>query len=284
MKSILVFSFVVCGFASYAQPKTVSQAIISTTTNVIAPEDDELENVQNQGQGGGMQMFRNFGDGETKSTTYLKGDMVKTVMKTDMGRTTIIRNNAKKLTTTLIEMMGNKTGFFVTDEDQVEMRKRMDSMMQARRKDSAREERKVETPKPVDVIVTTDTKKIAGYECKKAYIVTTHILGIKDSVAVWFTPDIKLQNIQSTGGMSGFGNMAAVNGLDKIDGFVMSYETKMRRNRTMVVTVTKIDTSKDIADKEFDIPKDFDVKPMKDMQGMGGGNFFQMMRGRPGGR
>jgi GLPGLI family protein len=280
MKLFLVFSFVASCAVAMAQPKLISQAIVSTTTNVIAPEDDELQNVQNQGQGGGMgAMFRNFGDGETKATTYLKNDMVKTVMKTDMGRTTVIRNNGTKLTTTLIEMMGNKTGFYITDSEQVVMREKMDSMMKSRRKDSAEHTLPANTPNPVNVIVTDETKKIAGYTCKKAYLVTTHILGIKDSVAVWFTPDIKLENVTSTGGLSGFGNMGTINGLDKIDGFVMGYETKMRRNRRMVVEVTKIDTSKDVADKEFVIPKDFDVKPMKDMQGMGGGNFFQMRRG-----
>lgn len=279
MKLFLVFSFVASCSVAMAQPKLISQAIVSTTTNVIAPEDDELQNVQNQGQGGGMgAMFRNFGDGETKATTYLKNDMVKTVMKTDMGRTTIIRNNGTKLTTTLIEMMGNKTGFYITDSEQVVMREKMDSMMKSRRKDSAEHTRPANASNPVNVIVTDENKKIAGYDCKKAYLVTTHILGIKDSVAVWFTPDIKLENVTSTGGLSGFGNMGTINGLDKIDGFVMGYETKMRRNRRMVVEVTKIDTSKDIADKEFVIPKDFDVKPMKDMQGMGGGNFFQMRR------
>jgi GLPGLI family protein len=279
MKLFLVFSFVASCAVAMAQPKLISQAIVSTTTNVIAPEDDELQNVQNQGQGGGMgAMFRNFGDGETKATTYLKNDMVKTVMKTDMGRTTVIRNNGTKLTTTLIEMMGNKTGFYITDSEQVVMREKMDSMMKSRRKDSAEHTLPANTPNPVNVIVTDETKKIAGYTCKKAYLVTTHILGIKDSVAVWFTPDIRLENVTSTGGLSGFGNMGTINGLDKIDGFVMSYETKMRRDRRMVVEVTKIDTSKDVADKEFVIPKDFDVKPMKDMQGMGGGNFFQMRR------
>jgi hypothetical protein len=54
----------------------------------------------------------------------------------------------------------------------------------------------------------------------------------------------------------------------------------MRRNRKMQVEVTKIDLQKDIADKEFDIPKDFEVKPMKDMQNMfGGQGGFQMRRG-----
>ena len=280
---LFLFSFLMCvATIAVAQPKIISQAIISTTTNVIAPEEDDLQNVQNQNQGGGgMAMFRNFGDGETKATTYLKNDMVKTVIKTDMGRTTIIRNNSAKLTTTLLEMMGNKNGFYITDDEQKAMAKRMDSMMPVRRKDSVQQQPRPATPNPAEVSYTNDTKKIAGYTCKRAYVITTKFLGVKDTVAVWYTPEIKLQNIVSTGGLSGFGNMGTVNGLDKIDGFVMGYEMNMRRNRHMIVEVTKVDIGKEIADKEFDIPKDFVVKPMKEMQGlpgMGGGGNIQIIR------
>ena len=282
MKLFLVFSLMFAATIGMAQPKIITQATISTTTNVIAPEEDDLQNVQNQGSGGGaMAMFRNFGDGETKATTYLKNDMVKTVIKTDMGRTTIIRNNAAKLTTTLLEMMGNKNGFYITDDEQVVMRKRMDSMMQARRKDSVSQQPRPAMNNPVEVSYTNDSKKIAGYTCKKAYVITTKILGFKDTVAVWYSPEIKLQNIVSTGGVSGFGSMGVVPGLDKIDGFVMGYDMAMRRNRRMTVEVTKIDISKEIADKEFEIPKDFVIKPMKDMQGLpgtGSGGNFQIIR------
>ncbi|MDB5201191.1 MAG: hypothetical protein JWQ27_600 [Ferruginibacter sp.] len=273
MKTVLFFSLLAVSSVAVAQPKLVNQAVISTTTNVIAPEEDELTNVQNGpgNGGGGMAMFRNFGDGETKSTTYLKNNMVKTVMKSDMGRSTILRDNDKKLTTTLIEMMGNKTGFYITDAEQAEMRKRMDSMMQARRAtDSAQTRRSTPAANNTEVVYTEQAKKIAGYNCKKAYVVTTRFLG-KDSMAVWYTPDIKLNNISSTGGMSGFGNMGGATGLDKIDGFVMQYEMNMPRGRKMTVEVTKVDTGKEVADKEFEIPKDFEVKPMKEMQNMMGG-------------
>ncbi|MEP6713368.1 MAG: hypothetical protein ABJA37_13160 [Ferruginibacter sp.] len=284
MKLFLVFSLLCADTIAVAQPKIITQAVVSTTTNVIAPEEDELQNVQNQNQGGGggMAMFRNFGDGETKATTYLKNDMVKTVIKTDMGRTTIIRNNTQKLTTTLLEIMGNKNGFFITDDEQVAMRKRMDSMSQARRKDSLKQQPRSEINNNVEVSYANDTKKIAGYICKKAYVITAKFLGVKDTVAVWYSPEIKLQNIASTGGLSGFGNAGTVNGFDKIDGFVMGYEMNMRRNRHMTVEVTKIDIAKEIADKEFEIPKDFVIKPMKDMQslfGNGGGGGFQIRAG-----
>jgi hypothetical protein len=42
-----------------------------------------------------------------------------------------------------------------------------------------------------------------------------------------------------------------------------------------------VETNKDIAAKEFDVPKDFDLKPMKEMQKMmqGGQGNFQIRRG-----
>ncbi|MFT3980878.1 MAG: DUF4412 domain-containing protein [Ferruginibacter sp.] len=283
MKKILLGACLLSAGHCFAQPKAVTQAIINTTTTIVAP--DESEDVANiQAEGGGRMSFRNFADGETKSVTYLKNDMVKTVLKSDMGRSTIIRDNAARKTTTLLEMMGNKTGFYATDEEQAAMRKRIDSTMQATRNSSdsgsGRRTRVINAAdSPSEISYTDETKKIAGYQCKKAYVITTHLLGVKDSVAVWYTPELKMNNLASTGGLSGFASIMGANGtmnaLTKIDGFVMSYQSKMPRNRTMTVEVTKIDLTKEVSDKEFDIPKDFDVKPMSEM-----GN---MMRGRVGG-
>ena len=157
-----------------------------------------MQNIQGGG-GGGMQMFRNFGDGETKSTTYVNDSMVKTVMKNDMGRSTIIRNNNAKLTTTLLEIMGNKTGFFITDDEQAVMKVKMDSMMQARRNADTTKPKTTtaRTEYPVEISYVDGTKKIAGYDCKKVWVITTKILGIKDSVAVWYNPEIKIQTYQA---------------------------------------------------------------------------------------
>lgn len=285
MKAIFFSAVLMASSSLFAQPMLVKQAIISTTTTVIAPEGEDVQNLQ--GGGGGNQMFRNMGDGETKSTTYLKDSMVKTILKSDIGRSTIIRNNEAKLTTTLLEIMGNKTGFFITDTEQAEMRIRMDSMNEARRNaDTTRPKRTSgNNSNTVEISYVDGSKKIAGYDCKKALVITTRILGIKDSVAVWYNPQIKLQNIASTGGTSSFGgfgnvgNFTSLNGLDKIDGFVMEYQMNMRRGRKMIVEVTKIDLKKELTEKEFDIPKDFEVKPMKEFQSMmqgGGGTQFRM--------
>ena len=277
MKLFPVLFFLCFSAISVAQPKLITQAVVSTTTNVIAPEDEDVQNLQNNNQGGGMN-FRNFMDGETKSTTYLKNDLVKTVLKSDVARSTIYRNNSTKITTTLLEIMGNKMAFYVSDSEQTELRKKGDSMMESRRKNDSTAPARQHAEPQVEISYSADTKKIAGYNCKKAYVIATRILGVKDSVAVWYSPEIKLQNISSTGGLSGFGNRGSVNGLDKIDGFVMGYEMNMQRNRRMEVQVTKIDTQKEIADKEFEIPKDIEIKPMKDIQNMFGRGNFQMQR------
>jgi GLPGLI family protein len=292
MKPILFLSLFFSASAGFAQPQISRQAIISTTTTVIAPETEEVQNIQ--GSGGGNQFFRNFGDGETKSTTYLKDSVVKTVMKNDMGRTTIIRNNGAKLTTTLLEIMGNKTGFYITDAEQAEMKIKMDSMMQARRaNDSTRPKQapNAVSANPPEIIYADETKKVAGYNCKKAYVISTRLLGIKDTVTVWYNPEIKFDQIASTGGTSSFGgfgnvgNFTSLNGLDKINGFVMYYEMNMRRGRRMIVEVTKIDLKKEVSDKDLEVPKDFDVKPMKEfqsmMQGMQGAGMQFRMGGPP---
>lgn len=287
MKHLLFLALLVSASSVQAQTPAVKQAIIYTTTNVVAPEEEDVASIQTQGGPPGAMMFRNFGDGETKSVTYVKDDLMKTVIKTDMGRSTIIRNNATKMTTTLLEMMGNRTGFYASDDEQAQMRKRVDSMMQARPRDSGTAARAPQAPAPVEISYTEDTKKIAGYNCKKAYVITTRLLGLKDTSIAWYTPDLKIDNLTSTGGSgvaSVLGGSAAnpLGALSKIDGFVMQYETKMRRGRVMTVQVTKVETNKEIPAKEFDIPKDFDLKPMKEMQNMmqgGGQGSFQIRRG-----
>ena len=286
MKQLLFLMLVICSRELKAQPAIVKQAIIHTNTTVVAPEEEEVANIQTLGAPQGAMVFRNFGDGETKSVTYVKDDLVKTVIKTDMGRSTVIRNNSTKMTTTLLEMMGNKTGFYVSDKEQAELKKRMDSMMQARTKDSANANRRPQEVPPAEISYTEETKKIAGYNCKKAYVIVTRILGLKDTSVVWYTPDLKIENMPFTGGsgmnlgMGMGGGSNPMTGLSQVNGFVMQYETKMCRGRVMTVQVTRVEINKEIAAKEFDVPKDFDLKPMKEMQNMmqGGQGNFQIRR------
>lgn len=259
-----------------------TQAVISTTMNVIAPDDEDVSRMPPPGEGGGPGGFsmRNMGDGETKITTYVKDSLVKTIMKNEMGRTTMIRNNNAGTTITLIEMMGNKTGFMLTDADQADMRRKMDSVIMAvRASNDSTVKRTAPTSaekKPAEIVITEETKKIAGFDCKKALVINTGLLGIKDTVAVWFAPDLKIANASpgpGTGGFRSFGNFVTLNGLDQVPGLAMKYEMKMRRGRIMQMEVTKVDLKKEIGTKDFEVPKDFEVKPYSEFQ--------QMLRGIP---
>ena len=172
MKKILSAVLILASTGAFCQTKSFDKAVITTTINVIAPEDENVENLGQEPRGG--MNFRNMMDGETKSVTYLKGDLVKTTMKSDMGRSTIYRDNAKKLTTMIMEMMGNKNGFYATDEDMANMQKRRDSMIAERRKADTNASRRMppveKNQGTTEISVTGETKKIAGYDCKKAII------------------------------------------------------------------------------------------------------------------
>lgn len=277
MKKIFTIIFSVTAVAVYAQPKLLTQATITTKTTIVTPEGDEPPPGNfTSDNGEQVRVMRFGGDGETKTTTWVKNDLTKTFSESEMGRTTVIRDNSKKLTTTIMEMMGRKTGFYATDEDQVEMAKRMDSMMQSRNQNAAfgRSDKAPEFA----IEYKDETKKISGYACKKAFVIATRGNGRKDTTIVWYCPDFKLQGISSTGGsLGGFGAFATAatgaSGMENLNGFPMRYERTMNRGRQMTVEVTKLVIDKDVADKEFEIPKDIEIKPMKDMQNSGGPGF-----------
>jgi len=277
MKLFFTLALSAACVAGYAQPKLISQATISTKITIVAPEEEDgpPPNVQTSGNGEEVRVMRFGGEGETKSTTYLKNDLVKTFSETEMGRTTIIRDNSKKTTITLMEMMGKKFGIKSTDEEQEAMRKRMDSMMKTRNDNPLAGNSEPKT----NIVYLDESKKIAGYDCKKALILSTRSNGKTDTSLVWYSPDFTLQGVSSTGGGGGFGSQTSSSGLELLKGFPLQYERNMGRGRKMTVQVTKIDFEKAVSDKEFEIPKDIEIRSMKDMQGGGGGMGIQMRIG-----
>lgn len=281
MKSIF-FSFLCLGaVASYAQPKTITQAVLTTKTTIVSPEGDAPPSqVTTDGGGGEVRIMRFGGDGETKSTTYLKNSLVKTVTDNEMNITTTIRDNDKKMTTTLMQMNGSTTGFYATDEEQEASRKQMDSLMQSRRPDGAAVPNMA--PPKTEIIYVDGTKKIAGLECKKAILISTRP-NRTDSNTIWYCPNFKLQGIAATGGVTGFGGRSTtIAGLDNLNGFPMQYQMMMNRGRKMTVEVTKIDIEKEVKDKEFTIPKDVKLESIKERQvfnGSGGNGNIQIRIG-----
>ena len=284
MKKIITCLLVTASAAVYAQPRVLTQATLTTKTTIVSPEGDDLPPPQaaTTGDGQEVRVMRFGGDGETKTTTWLKNDLTKTFSESDMGRTTVIRDHAKKITTTIMEIMGKKSGVYATDEDQAQMRKRMDSMMQGRGGQNASFGGGGKPP-VYTITYIDESKKVSGYNCKKALVIGTRSNGNSDTTTVWYCPDFKIQNLPSTGGMAaGFGGaVTGSNGLEDLNGFPMEYQRNMNRGRKMTVQVTKLVIDKDIADKEFELPKDIEIKAMKDMQngGPGGGPQIRIVGG-----
>ena len=280
MKKIITLFFLTATVVAYAQPKLLTQATITTKTTIVTPEGNEPPARTITTEDGETRVIRFGGDGETKTTTWLKNDLVKTYSENEMSRSTTIRDNSKKVTTTIIEMMGKKTGTYATDDDQAEMRKRMDSMMKSRGQNVSFGT--ANTPATYSVVYVDESKKVAGFACKKALIIATRSEK-PDTTTVWYNPDFKLQNLPSTGGTAagfgGFGAASGPTGMDLLNGFPMQYERNMSRGRHMTVEITKLVIDKDVADKEFEISKDIEIKPMKDMQNGGGGPIIQMRVG-----
>ncbi len=268
--------FTVYAITGFAQQKTVERAIVKSKTSITFPQN------VNRNAGGdedGNTGFGAAGGMESKSTVYFKGDMIKTYNESDFGNTTVIIDKKNKKTTTLTEAMGRKTGFYSTEADEAAMRQRMDSVRQAREQ-QANNQNNTEAPE-ARIINTSETKKIAGYTCKKAIIQTKNRQGAITEAVVWYTPDFKMSPGYPVAGNTGGGGFGrgmrgqgsggfGIAGLDKIDGFVMGYEVKRPNGFEMSMEVTKAELDPTIDDKVFEIPKGYDVKPIQEMRGQFG--------------
>ncbi len=282
MKSFLSFILVLASVMATAQPRVVEKAIIKMQTEVTFPENFGAGGGGGGEDGGGMRMG-GPGGMDASSTIYFRGDMSKVESVSDFGNNVVISDIKNKKTTTLIEAMGRKTGFYSTPAEEEKMRARMDSMRDARR-DSMQQARRdtlqrmgfsFGAPAKPEIVYTEQTKKIAGMVCKKAIIKNTQ-RGQTTETEVWYSPDFKLAPGFSlggggaAGGRGGMMSMAGVNGLDQIEGFPMEYTTARGNGFKIHMMVTKVQLDANIEDKVFDIPKGYDLKPVTDMQQMGG--------------
>ncbi len=276
MKKIIVVLALLASFYTQAQLKMIDNAVIISKTTITSPENTEniMPDLPPAADGERRIVMRYGGDSETKSTTTLKGDLMKTLTESESSRTIVIRDNAKKTTTTIMEMMGKQSGFYSTDEDMAEQQKKMDSMMQTR-------VAQIKTA-PVKMVSNTisyneETKIIAGLLCKKAFVILEFENGKKDTThTIWYTPEFKLKGISSTqatpSSIFGLGiqNSSTIgkqyNPFNELQGFPLKIEMGKVGKRRTVVEVTKINTEKIVSDKEFAIPKDVEIKSIKDIQ------------------
>lgn len=269
---LFIFIFLLLSREGYSQQRIIDHAVITTISSVNMPDAGSAPPPPPGIPGGGDQMIviNGIAAGEdNKVITWYSDNLIKIVTDMGMGRNTIIIDTKNKRTTTLIEAMGTKTGFYSTEEDDKELKKRLDSLTGTKKNEISNV--------LIDYINPNVTKKISGFECKKALIKTVHENGIIDSQYVWYTPSIKM----GAGFSFKSGMMASTifQGFDKLDGFPVKYETITLRGMKITVEVIKVDTEKIIDKKEFEIPKDFVVKAMKDMQGSGAPGTFQLRIG-----
>ena len=283
MKVILSISLALTSVLAQAQPRVVEKAIIKMQTEVTFPENFGGGGPGGGDEGGGMR----FGSGgmDASSTIYFRGDMSKVESVSDFGNNVVISDLKNKRTTTLIEAMGRKTGYYSTPAEEQQMRARMDSMRDARR-DSMQQARRdtlqrmgfsFGAPAKPEIVYTDQSKKIAGMNCKKAIIKNTQ-RGQTTETEVWYSPDFKLApgfslgggNAGAGGGRGGMMSMAGVNGLDQLEGFPMEFTITRGNGFKIHMNVTKVQLDANIDDKVFEIPKGFELKPVTEMQQMGG--------------
>jgi len=278
MKYLLPICLVLTGLSVNAQVKVVDKAIIKMKTEITFPEN---MGGNSPGEGDRVMMMGGAGGMEANTTMYYRGDMSKVESTSDFGNNIIITDKKNKKTTTLTEAMGRKFGFYSTEEDEKAMRSRMDSSRNARRDSLEKAGIPVSKPAKPEVEYINETKKIAGYTCKKAILKSKNQRGEVNSTIVWYCPDFKMAEGFSLGGGAGRGMMAmaGVNGLDQIEGFPMEYQMERNNGMKMHMTVTKVQLDAVIEDKVFEIPKGYDIKPMSEMQGGDGRMIMRMGNG-----
>lgn len=162
-------------------------------------------------------------------TMYIKNEKARIEQNTGMGTTITIVDKTKNETIILMDMMGMKNAY----------------------KGASDEKKDGSTEKPV-IKLSSETKTIAGYTCKRADV-TTKVDNEEVTNTIWYTDQLP----------SGL-----TKGVDGIDGFPMEYSVKAS-GMTMAMTVKSI-TAEKVPDSYFTIPDGYSVKSMDELQKMGG--------------
>jgi hypothetical protein len=178
------------------------------------------------------------GMAENDIVTYMKGDKSKTEV-TSMMMSQIIVNDGE-VSTTLMEQMGNKTGWTMTKAE-----------MEAEEKEA-----NAKKTKPT-IEYTTEKKTIAGYECTKAIVTSVSGKEKKEvKTIVWYTEKLKQPSTAKSKGKRG--GMMGGPDLTELKGFPM--QTEMTANNQgmdmkMISTVTEVSTAA-IDDAVFKVSTD----------------------------
>jgi len=171
----------------------------------------------------------------SESVMLFKGDKVRVDVSMPMGKTTVISDNSNGTGTMLMNMMGNKWAININRD---EMLKQKDQEGKTK------------------VVVTNETKSIAGFKCKKA-IVSIMVKNEEKSFDAWFTKELKIKNSFSSQ-------------IEGIDGFLMEFVSS-QNGMSMKMTARSLE-SMSVSDSEFVIPEGYQVKTMDELKNMGKGS------------
>jgi len=218
MKQILKFSFALL-FISFSS-LTVTQAQTLPTQGVIK----YIVDVSGVSDPSAAAMMK-----DTKTTLTFKDGNTRVDINGSMFQTAII--NANKKSTMLFEMMGQK---YKTDftKDMQDARAMKDNSY--------------------NVELTNETKKIAGYNCKKAIVKTKD----GNSYDVYYTDEIP-------------GGLDKAFPYQKIKGFPMEYQ-KDSKGVTVAYIVTSIDFTTPVSEDAFKIPDGYEQMPDAIVKQLGG--------------
>ena len=158
---------------------------------------------------------------------YITKGHVRIEQKTMMGDQNVITDTKAKKTVLLMNMMGKKMAITMTDDGK-------------------------EKPTP-KIIYSSETKTIAGYECKKATYITKDEAGEEQELEVFYTEEIPSEANDKLPGLKGYPLEYAINA----QGMLMTLAAK---------SVSKEKVSK----KLFEIPDGYEEMSMEDfMKSMG---------------
>lgn len=273
MKTLFIFCFIIVGFIGNSQPKILDHAIIITKVELRKSDGEMDEKNGNAFSGGSTTVIKTVNgmtEGDNRIVTYYKDDKIKVTNNFNMGTNTIIIDKKNKKTVTLIEIMGMKTGFYSTEENVKQMQQLKDSLIKKPFNSFQLKDNKSQEIFSVDSVgecveYINESKTIAGYDCKKALIKTSHYNGAVDTMYVWYCPNFKLKegfNIPT-----GIAGTLGLVGLELLNGFPMKYQLINIHGDKVSIEVKKIDINKEIKDKEFEVPNGYDLKPINKFSG-----------------
>lgn len=275
-----------------AQVQVVNKAIISTKTavKIIDKEAEPSPTVVFDQWGNAITVLRPDDEKTILSTTYFRGDKLKTEAK--INDSTIVhslRDWGSQTTSTVIEF--KKVVYFnqgavvpqglqqdtimpiihlprptleksertvwgphvyITDAVLEKMQKSVDSTKLANGYDTAQ-------PMPnLRIIYKEEEKKIAGYACKRAVIMVQYPNGETEQVPVWYNTEIKMEGLDATGDPAfAYGYLNPTKKwflLSGLKGFPMEFEMNLAPNRAVTVTVSRLDIKRKIIDKDVALP------------------------------